>query len=76
MGDAVSRLLAKWRRKGHGTWRVTLIIDGEDEVYTRLYPGGLSKGMVRRLARDELAMLEATSRKHIHVTEIKIEDLP
>lgn len=76
MGDAISRILAKWRRRSIGTWRVTLIIDGEDEVYVRLYPGDLSKGMVRRIACNELSELELTSRKHIHVTKLKIEDLP
>ena len=65
------RRLAAWRRESKGIWYVTLIIEGYDEVFRLVYPGGHSERFVRVLANIELAQSEGVSRKLVHVTEVE-----
>lgn len=67
------RILARWRRRGKGVWYVTLIVEGDDEVYKLVYPGRLSRTFVKVLARMELAKALGEKRKHVHVTEMRKE---
>lgn len=72
----MSRIFARWRRKGKGIWYITLIIEGDDQVYSRVYPGTLNKSYAAALSRRELSREEQTPLRFVIVTDIQLKDLP
>lgn len=55
-----------------GVWQITLVIDGDDEVYTLLLPGEMKMKDAKILARDELHCSENTARKYVHVSAVEL----
>lgn len=55
---AAKKLLAQWRRQGHGVWHITLIVEGYDQELTYLVPGTHPEkravGLARFLCANDL----------------------
>ncbi len=55
-GDADAiHTLARWRRAGHGIWKMTFIIEGYDDEFIQLLPGRLSQRKASNMAMQQIA---------------------
>lgn len=61
------RLLAAWRREGHGVWQVRFVVEGWDDTFTYLAPGKLSKGFAVEMCRQQCANELGESTQFIHL---------
>lgn len=75
MVDLAKRMIANWRRKRRCCRYITLVIEGDDEVYELVYPKDLSKGFVEALARRELARQVGAPLEAVHVTQSEVRSV-
>lgn len=52
---AAVHMLARWRRAGHGIWKLTFIVEGYDEEFIQLQPGRMSQRAASKLSCQNLA---------------------
>ena len=72
---ALAKALIEWRRRGICCRVITLVIDGDDEVYELVYPKDISRGMAEAVARRELARVTDTPLKFVHVTHSEVRNV-
>lgn len=46
--------LARWRRAGHGIWKLTFVVEGYDEDFIQLLPGRLDQRKASKIACQNL----------------------
>lgn len=67
-GDpAALRKMAQWRRDGYGVWKITMIIEGFDDVWIHLLPGRLSDRHVKKFAIRECAQEHDVKPRLVHI---------
>lgn len=71
MSAEFKRVLAIWRRRGHGLWLVRLIIIGWDEIFSYYVPGWLSEKKAKKRGKKLASMETGERTKHIHVKDIE-----
>ena len=73
ISEAAKRVMAQWRREGHGIWYITFVIEGYDEEFTHMVPGSLTEPNAVGLARMQCAEATKEKKKHIHVARTRKE---
>lgn len=64
-----AKVMAQWRREGHGIWYVTFIVEGYDDEFTHLVPGSLSQANAVGLARMQCAAEMKENKQYIHLVK-------